>query len=217
MRDGTRREQAQSKIRRGRPVTRSCEDRRDAIFASLEAVHAERGLDGATMEAIAAHAGMSKRTLYAAFSSRNALFRAYINKVADAFIRPLPDADTALPIAARLERVLSQGVRHQGYGLPLEILRAFIAQVPQAPDIGRDLVQTLMRRDLSILKAELDRGLDRSEIAVADTTDAALLLLDMVRPWPLESLLDPTCLATPEALAMRQRLAIRVFLNGLVP
>ena len=137
--------------------------------------------------------------------------------MADAFIRPLPDADTALPIAARLERVLSQGVRHQGYGLPLEILRAFIAQVPQAPDIGRDLVQTLMRRDLSILKAELDRGLDRSEIAVADTTDAALLLLDMVRPWPLESLLDPTCLATPEALAMRQRLAIRVFLNGLVP
>ncbi|MBS4009743.1 MAG: TetR/AcrR family transcriptional regulator [Roseovarius sp.] len=217
MRDGTRREQAQNKIRRGRPVTRSCKDRRDAIFASLEAVHAERGLDGATMEAIAAHAGMSKRTLYAAFSSRSALFRAYINKVADAFIRPLSDTDTALPIAARLERVLSQGVRHQGYGLPLEILRAFIAQVPQAPDIGRDLVQTLMRRDLSILKAELDRGLDRSEIAVADTTDAALLLLDMVRPWPLESLLDPTCLATPQALAMRQRLAIRVFLNGLVP
>jgi AcrR family transcriptional regulator len=209
-------DQAQSKIRRGRPVTRSCEDRREAIFAALEAVHADCGLDGATMEAIAARAGMSKRTLYTAFSSRSALFRAYIDKVANGFIRPLPDGDTALPIAERLERVLSQG-RHQGYGLPLEILRAFMAQVPHAPDIGRDLVQTLMRRDMSILKVELDRGLGRGEITVADTTDAALLLLDMVRPWPLESLLDPGCLATSEGLAARQKLAIRVFLNGLKP
>tara|TARA_R110000851_G_scaffold154042_2_gene296174 strand:- start:10 stop:648 length:639 start_codon:yes stop_codon:yes gene_type:complete len=208
------RDQAQRKIRRGRPVTLSCEDRREAIFAALEAVHAERGLDGATMEAIAARAGMSKRTLYTAFASRSTLFRAYIDKVANGFIRPLPDSDTALPIAERLERVLSQG-RHQGYGLPLEILRAFVAQVPRAPDIGRDLVQTLMRRDMCILKAELERGLARGEIAVEDTTDAALLLLDMVRPWPLESLLDPDCLATPEALATRQKLAIKVFLKGL--
>lgn len=217
MHDSTQHDQAQSKIRRGRPAVLSCEARRDAIFAALEAVHAECGLDGATMEAIAARAGMSKRTLYEAFPSRSALFQAYIGKVADAFIHPLPEAETALPLAARLERVLSHGIRHQGYGLPLEILRAFVAQVPRAPDIGRDLVQTLIRRELSILKAELDRGLVRGEIAVEDTGDAAALLLDMVRPWPLESLLYPACLATPEALAGRQRLAIRVFLNGLLP
>lgn len=211
-----RHNQTQSKIRRGRPVTHSCADRRDAIFAALEAVHADCGLDGATMETIAARAGMSKRTLYTAFPSRSALFRAYLTTVANGFIRPLPETDTALPIAARLEHVLSQG-RDRGYGLPLEILRAFVAQVPHAPDIGRDLVQTVMRRDMSILKIELDRGLARGEIAITDTTAAALLLLDMVRPWPLESLLDPACLATPETISARQKLAIRVFLRGLKP
>lgn len=207
-------DQAQSKTRRGRPVTCSCEDRREAIFAALEAVHADCGLEGATMEAIASRAGMSKRTLYTAFASRSALFRAYIDKVANGFIRPLPDSDTALPIAERLERLLLQG-RHHGYGLPLEILRAFVAEVPRAPENGRDLVQTLMRRDMLILKTELDRGLGRGEIAVTDTTAAALLLFDMLRPWPLESLLDPGCLVTPEGLEARQKLAIQVFLNGI--
>lgn len=169
------------------------------------------------METIAARAGMSKRTLYETFPSRSALFRAYIDKVADSFISPLPDADTALPTAARLERVLSNGIRREGYGLPLEILRAFIAQVPYAPDIGRDLVQTLLRRDLTLLQTELDRGVARAEIAIEDTAEAAALLLDMVRPWPLESLLDPACLATPDALAARQKLAIRVFVAGFRP
>jgi hypothetical protein len=113
-----------------------------------------------------------------------------------------------------LERLLLQG-RHHGYGLPLEILRAFVAEVPRAPENGRDLVQTLMRRDMLILKTELDRGLGRGEIAVTDTTAAALLLFDMLRPWPLESLLDPGCLVTPEGLEARQKLAIQVFLNGI--
>ncbi|EAQ25743.1 MULTISPECIES: TetR/AcrR family transcriptional regulator [unclassified Roseovarius] len=202
-------------IRRGRPITFSCDERREAIFAALESVHAESGLDGATMQVIAHRAGMSKRTLYDIFPGRTALLRSYMDKVADQFIRPLPACETDLPIADRLDRVLSQNIRHQGYGLPLEILRAFVAQVPTAPDIGCDLVDGLIQRDLSILTSELERGVARGEIKLEDTREAAMLLLDMVRPWPLESLLDPARLATPDTFAARRRLAIRVFLNGV--
>jgi len=201
--------------RRGRPVTLSPEARREVIFAALEELHSEAGLDGATMQAIARHAGMSKRTLYDVFPSRTTLLRAYMDKVAEQFIQPLPETETAMPISERLTRLMSRNARHQGYGLPLEILRTFMAQVPACPDIGRDLVDRLMQRDLRILTEELDRGVARAEIALDDTGQAAALLLDMLRPWPLESLLDPARLASPEEFAARTRLAVRVFLNGV--
>jgi len=76
-------------------------------------------------------------------------------------------------------------------------------------------VDRLMQRDLRILTEELDRGVARAEIALDDTGQAAALLLDMLRPWPLESLLDPARLASPEEFAARTRLAVRVFLNGV--
>ncbi|SEK86558.1 transcriptional regulator, TetR family [Roseovarius azorensis] len=172
-------------------------------------------MDRATMQAIARRAGMSKRTLYDIFPSRTALLRGYLDTVADQFIRPLSAADAALPIAERLDGLFSRRPRHQGYGLPLEILRAFIAQVPSAPEIGHDLVDKLMRRDLRIVVGELERGVAREEVVMADTEAAAALLLDMLRPWPMESLLDPERLATPEGFARRRRLAIEVFLNGV--
>lgn len=215
MHDNTQNAKTCESIRRGRPIAFSCDERREAIFAALESVHAETGLDGATMQVIAHRAGMSKRTLYSIFPGRIALLRSYMDKVADQFIRPLPASETDLPIADRLDRVLSQNTRHQGCGLPLEILRAFVAQVTVAPEIGRDLVDRLMQRDLRILASELERGVARGEIAALDTESAAALLLDMIRPWPLESLLDPARLATPEIFAARRSLAIKVFLNGV--
>lgn len=202
--------------RRGRPVTLSPEARREVIFAALEELHSEAGLDGATMQTIARHAGMSKRTLYDVFPSRTTLLRAYMDKVAEQFIQPLSASETAMPIAERLTRLMSRNARHQGYGLPLEILRTFMAQVPACPEIGRDLVDRLMQRDLRILTEELDRGVARAEITLDDTGQAAALLLDMLRPWPLESLLDPARLASPEGFAARTRLAIRVFLGGVM-
>ncbi|NCQ24461.1 MAG: TetR/AcrR family transcriptional regulator [Rhodobacteraceae bacterium CG17_big_fil_post_rev_8_21_14_2_50_63_15] len=212
----TQKPKGHATIRRGRPIIASCDERREAIFSALESVYAEYGLDGATMQVIAQRAGMSKRTLYDIFPGRTALFRTYMEKVAGQFINPLLGSDTDLPVAERLDRVLSQNLRREGYGLPLEILRAFMAQVPATPEIGRDLVDRLMQRDLSILISELDRSVMRGEITLEDTTSAAALLLDMVRPWPLEALLDPARLATPKDFAERRGLAIRVFLNGVV-
>jgi len=204
-----------SSLRRGRPATLSREARQDAIFDALESVHADAGLDGATMQAIAQYAGMSKRTLYAIFPSRTALLRAYMDRVAAQFMRPLSGDETELPIAERLDRLLSGNARQEGYGLPLEILRAIMAQVPVCPEIGRDLVDGLMRRDLEILTKELERGVERGEIEIDDVGAVATLLLDMVRPWPLESLLDPERLATPREFDARRDVAIRVLLDGV--
>lgn len=203
------------KFRRGRPITQTAEARRTEVFTALESIYDDAGLEGATMACLAARAGMSKRTLYSVFPSRIALLRAYLHKVGDDFIRPLAADERNLPIAARLERLLSQRPRQQGFGLPLEVLRLIIAETPTTPDVGRDLVNRIFAVDHQIIAVELDLGVARGEVVIDDTGQAAALLLDMVRPWPLESLLDPTRVPTSADMAARRALAIGVFLNGI--
>lgn len=203
------------KCGRGRPVTQTAEVRRAEVFTALESIYNDAGLDGATMACLASRAGMSKRTLYSVFPSRAALLRAYLHRVGDDFIRPLPAHERGLPVATRLERLLSQRPRQQGFGLPLEVLRLIIAETPVTPDVGRDLVNRIFALDQQIIKDELDLGVARGEVVIDDTGQAAALLLDMVRPWPLESLLDPARVPTSADMAARRALAIEVFLNGI--
>ena len=48
---------------------------RDLVFAAAERVFAEAGFEGATMQAIAAEAGISLKTLYATFPGKDAVYR----------------------------------------------------------------------------------------------------------------------------------------------
>lgn len=127
--------------------------------------------------------------------------RADLHKVGDDFIRPLPAHERSLPIVARLERLLSQRPRQQGFGLP--------------PEVGRGLVDRIFAVDHQIIKDEPDLGVARGEAEIDDTAEAAALLLDMMRPWPLETLLDPARVSSSANMAARRSLAIGAFLNGI--
>ncbi|WP_111402356.1 MULTISPECIES: TetR/AcrR family transcriptional regulator [Meridianimarinicoccus] len=199
----------------GRPVALPPETRRTRIFEALEAVYTDTGLDGASMDAIARRAGMSKRTLYAMFSGRDDLLHAYLDRVGGGFVRRLDASERCLPLAERLNCLLTPRAQPAGYGLPVEILRAIIAQVPTRPEIGRDLVMRLAAANRRVVTEELDRAVADGALTRIDTSAAADLLLDMVRPWPVECLLDPTCIPDADGLSARRALAVSVFLGGV--
>ncbi|HUE38933.1 MAG TPA: helix-turn-helix domain-containing protein, partial [Candidatus Binatia bacterium] len=48
---------------------------RDLVFTSAERIFAQRGFDGATMQAVAAEAGISLKTLYATFPGKEEIYR----------------------------------------------------------------------------------------------------------------------------------------------
>lgn len=203
--------------RRGRPVVLPPEARQRRIFEALEAVYWECGLDGASMDAVAGRAGMSKRTIYAMFPSRAELLRSYLEQVGNGLIQPLPPTAADLPLAERLHGLLSPESRRWSFGLPLEILRHIVSDMQAAPEVARGLLERTSDVSLRILTAELERGCARGEVEIADVPAAAALLLDMLRPWPVESLLDQRRLPDDGALAARMELAIAVFLNGTAP
>lgn len=202
--------------RRGRPVVLETAERREHILSALEQVYQAHGLAGATMDAIAKQAGMSKRTLYTIFPDRMALLQAYLERLTANFVQPLDTREQALPFADRMRLILLPR-SCSGHGLPLDILRVIIAETAGNPDIGRRFGREMSDRKRAVVRAELRRAQQRGELSLPDPEATADLLIDMVKPKLLETLLDPTRLPTDADLAQRFDLAIQVFSRAFAP
>lgn len=203
--------------RRGRPAALSDAERRARILDALDEIFAQAGIEGLSMNAVARHAGMSKRTLYTIFADRTALFLAYLERLKDSHIGPLGPAEHDAPIEVRLRRLLGPVPVGTGLQLPLSILRAIVAEVPARPEVGVRLVESACVGTAALLRGELDRAAARGEIAPCDTAAMAALLLDMLRPPPFEALLCPDRLPDDAARRARFDLALSVFLDGVRP
>lgn len=202
-------------IRRGRPARYSRCEREMLIQEAMERVIAEKGLRGATMEAIAGEAGMSKRTLYAVYDSRDALFEAWVRRLRASVIRPLSPEERALPLPERLRRLLSSETRCGDSERRLLVLRAVIAEAAAYPQMARAYLREGPDAARDILRAELDHAVAAGELRPLNACKAAHLLLDMVYATKLRRLLDPDgAPPTPAEAEERLSLALTVFLDG---
>ncbi len=199
----------------GRAARLSLAERETLILDATERLLAEEGLAGASMGAIARTAGMSKRTVYTVFTSREQLFEALVRRTRAIFVRPLAEGDRAMPLAARLHRLLEPEIRESAWAAPTIILRAVVAEAASHPEVARLLLTEGIDVCRELVAAELDHARSRGELACADIRTAASLLCDMAYTCPLEQLLDPERQPpAPEQRRARLDLAIRVFLAG---
>lgn len=203
--------------RRGRPPL--CPVAREKlILDALETVVAAKGLQAASMAAVARAAGMSKRTLYALHENRDALFEAWVRRLRASLVRPLPPEARALPLPERL-RILLRLEAQSGTADPrLMVLRAVVAEAPRNPSLARAFFREGPQAVRAILRGELERAVRAGEIVLDDVGKATVLLCDMAYPSLLDKLLDPDAVPVSEEVAdARLDLAIRVFLNGVRP
>ena len=201
--------------KRGRPIAICADERRKLILDALGEVFREAGISSATMAAVARKAGMSKRTVYEVFQDRAALFRGYLQRLRSDFVQPLDEATLAKPLEQRLRFLLAPRSCPTSFDLPLAILRAMIAEGPDRPDMARSFLDEGPRAIQAMIRAELDRAVARGEIVIGDTGAASVLLYDMIRPGPLEVLIDPESLPSEGEIQARFDLAVRVFLRGI--
>jgi AcrR family transcriptional regulator len=201
--------------KRGRPATLAPRERADRILDAFEEVVAQHGLTGASMDAVARSAGMSKRTLYEVFGGRGALFDAWVARIGGDLVRPVPPAEADAPLPTRLRAMLRREVEGAVSRRRLTVLRALIAEAPRQPELTRAFLRDAADAARARLAEELARAAAQGEIALADPAAAARLLLDMACLNPLDRLLDPEAPppAPPEAEA-RLELALRVFMDG---
>lgn len=139
--------------RRGRPARPEAEVRHAVLQATLELLLAQ-GYEPTTVEAVAAHAGVAKKTVYRHASNREELVGLAVREWTDGF-------------APQLQR----DARNTDEVLPLlqDILHAVCAQAlsAQAVQVFRLLATDFPGKD-ALLQAYLDNGIERGRELLAD-------------------------------------------------
>jgi TetR/AcrR family transcriptional regulator, mexJK operon transcriptional repressor len=103
-----------TQAKRGRPVDMA---KRQAIILAAQDVFMDHGFEATSVDAVAAHAGVSKLTIYNHFGTKEDLFAAALNEKCDHFMQP--------------DAIRSAGHRSTRDGL-IQIGRSFLALILDA-------------------------------------------------------------------------------------
>lgn len=193
--------------------------KREQIVAAARKLFLESGYGAVSMDAIAAEAGVSKRTVYSHFQNKETLFGAMIEGMCKSMGGPNA---TALAADRSPEEVL------KAYGRQilnmvlnpeaLAVFRVVLSESPQFPELSQMFCTTgpdPMCRFLSDYLAELDAA---GDLAVGDATIAANQFINMVKGPYFTSLLFGVGESPSKAEAERTLdQAVSIFLKGVQP
>ncbi len=206
--------------RRGRPVQMDQKTREEMVLAAATQMIAERGLEDASVAAIARQVQMSKRTIYTMFDSREALLGACFARIGQRIFRSRDSRNDGAPLEERLRHLLTLNEEPSLNEAPLELLRAVITSAPTYPKLACSILETGALALRNHIARELSEAVETGELALKleDCDAAAEMLMDMAFGNGIHKLLDPQryC-SSPEVRATRRDRAIALFLDGTRP
>ncbi|SDO66215.1 DNA-binding transcriptional regulator, AcrR family [Nakamurella panacisegetis] len=148
---------AGGRVRPGRPRS---QERRSSILAAAGELMLEGGLPAATMEAIAARAGVSKATIYKWWPSRGAVaLEGFMVAVADTW-----SLSTELSTRDALYGLVQRAVQLFSQGPAGPLMRALAAEAQSQPDIAQALREHWFGPRRALAAVTIRRGIDRGEL-----------------------------------------------------
>ncbi|HEY0681327.1 MAG TPA: TetR/AcrR family transcriptional regulator [Steroidobacter sp.] len=192
--------------------------KRDEILEIARGVFLELGYERASMAEISTRVGGSKATLYGYFPSKDALFLAIVNRLAEQYV---------LPATERLEQSLDEDPRValQRFGEQFltfisdaEAVAAYRVVVSEAAhsDIGESFYESGPKRTVESVARYLEGAMDRKHLRRADPAIAAQHLLALLahgEPWHQYFLRKAPSPTRAQIKRIVER-ALDVFLNG---
>lgn len=143
--------------RRGRPPSMSKDERRRRIIAAAEQTFTTRGYATASMDDVVLACGMSKKTVYELFSTKEQLFNdliaAALTDVPSLHLDPaaLPGGEAALREVLRVMAVFILSPRQ------VALARLVLTESPASPELGIIYYEKAMVRGRSLLVEAIRR------------------------------------------------------------
>ncbi|WP_208948249.1 TetR/AcrR family transcriptional regulator [Segnochrobactrum spirostomi] len=203
----------------GRPPRGGSQIVTDTIIAVATRLFLTEGYASTNMDAVANRSGSSKRTLYARFPSKAALFEAVVRtfvktKVREVKIALLMEGTLEEILVAAGERILRSTLDPDGIALH----RVIIAEAPRFPDLAR-IIEESAQPAVDFMH-EIFRGAKaRGEIACTAEIDPLVrMFASIVHCRPLQDALlgaDPAVIAAQAERDIRN--AVKLLLDGCRP
>ncbi|MYM23066.1 TetR family transcriptional regulator [Duganella sp. FT135W] len=188
--------------------------KRQAIVEAAIAEFRASGFETTSMDKIAATAGVSKRTVYNHFPSKDELFAQILHELwtSTAAMQP-PPYDPAQPLKAQLLALLSNKMEMLQDGYFLDLARVAIAEAIHSPQRAQEMVARLSVKEEAVttwLRAAQADG----KLAKVDPELASQMLQGQLKTfafWPQVTLNQP-----PLSAAMQQQVVeatVEMFLS----
>jgi TetR/AcrR family transcriptional repressor of mexJK operon len=201
--------------RAGRPTRDQAELRHAELLDRALELFLEKGYELATIDAIAATMGMTKRTVYARYPDKSALFKATVQRAIDRWIVPIEalhavetdDLETTLRAVARIR--MMNAISPAG----LRLQRIINTESYRFPEIFQQAYEQGTRPTIEFLADLLRRHAKAGTVKVTKPELAATSFLSMVIGGPVRAIVWGTSIDQRE-LDERIRFCVRLFLDG---
>lgn len=199
------------------------ERKRRAILAAAAELFLRQGFERTSMDEVAALAGVSKQTVYAQFSSKDALFIAMslgmTDAAADAVQQNLDDLPPGSALAAHLTAYAIRQLEVVRTPKLMRLRRLAIAEAPRFPELGKALHEGGPARAIARLAAAFSRWHAEGLLQAPDAQVAATHFnwLIMAEPVNRAMLLGDAAVPPPSELQRHAAEAVRIFLAAYGP
>jgi TetR/AcrR family transcriptional repressor of mexJK operon len=202
--------------RAGRPTRGQAEQRQAELLERALDMFLEKGYELTTIEAIATSTSMTKRTVYARYEDKAALFRAAVQHAIERWIVPdetLRALDTG-DLESTLTAVARMRVAYVGTPEGLKLQRIINAESYRFPDIFTAAFEQGTKPVVVFLAALFRRHAALGTINVARCEMAASAFLSLVVGGPVRVIVSGNRLE-PADLEDRIAFSVKLFLDGV--
>lgn len=200
----------------GRPTREQAEQRHAELLDRALDLFLEHGYEQTTIEAIAASVRMTKRTVYARYEDKAALFRATVQRAIERWTQPAEalrsletdDLETTLLAIARMR------VAHVMTPEGMKLQRIINAESYRFPEIFTAAYEQATAPLIDFLAQVLRRHRAKGTIGGTRPRMAAMVFLTMVVGGPARVIASGNRL-DPREIEDRIVFSVRLFLNGI--
>jgi AcrR family transcriptional regulator len=201
--------------RGGRPTRLEAAQLGDKILDAATALFLSRGFGATSIEAIAARARISKRTLYHRFRDKPELFRAVIHRMLQRWLPLFESAfDAPAPVEAVLLRSAEQMLSVALLPEALALRRLLLAEAERFPELVQIVVQQGAARGIDRIALLLEAETKAGRLTVTDSRFAAMQFQELILSIPLRRAMGFGTRLTIDELADWARRSVLLFLDG---
>ena len=214
-------EAAAPKTRRPSPpaatVRRAYLRKNDVVLEAAEKCFLEFGYASTSMDAVAERAGVSKRTIYSNFKSKESLFEAVVRKgCAEVLPDALHDSDLHTEDPEGVLTALAEKFLTDIYSKPrVQMYQTVVAASRRFPAIGTMMFENSVLRSQEIFDSFLRAQVDIGQLSFPDLNVAAAQLVALLKTdLHVQLLFSQPIDISARDIKRSAATSVRLFLNG---
>lgn len=197
----------------GRPKTMSDECQKEMILVNAKEIFLDKGFDATTMDELAHRCGMSKKTLYRLFSSKQALMVEIVSRHRVAMVA-LPGDYDHLPVETALVQIFRVDISEEEDLERLAVLRLMKTEGARSKVVLDILMEHAAGEGSRLLNEWVTNRCRSGSLSIDNIPLTVDILFDMVFGAIMHKG-EPGCeLPSHEDRKKKMRLAIEIFING---